>query len=736
MTVRNSEVTLTASSTTFASSYTVSTTGIAVSAPSPVALTNYGAILSSGARAIDFGGGGVLVNAGLIDSTSGQIEQGVLFNGPASVVNSGVIEGNTGVQLNGQGSLWLTNAATIIGQSGSAIWVNEPGSATIVNSGLLLEKSGNNYAAGGAVIVQGSGIVTNSGTIISQHAGGVGEAMGVELASGTVVNAGVIEGATFHGNDYAIDFTGSAGGDSLILDPGQTLDGIALAHGAGDFITLGGIGLGTLSNPGNYIGWTLVSVGAGADWQIGDPRGAQTFDGISAIAIGTGAELAVGGPLESDLSNGPTPTAIDMEGNGEHSTLDIFGPDVTPGGNVPTPIRDFGSTDTIIIGRPDFDENPGDNYSLSYAGGVLTIDDETTNGTVHVTIAPASGPVTADNFAVSLTQIGAVITDMPCFAAGTRILTPEGETAVEDIRAGAEVLTCRDGRFGVAEVVWAGQRSIDLARHAMPEKVRPVRICAGAFGPGLPQRDLRLSPDHALYIDGHLIEAKTLVNGVTVIVETGTRDVTYHHIELARHDVVLAEGLPAESYLDSGNRTMFESGAGPLALHPDFAAACRARACAQLLTEGAIVIAARQRLLDRAEALGFAVAGEVDLVAVVNGEPIRPTADADGEWLFVLPAGAASVALLSSAGVPAEVSADPADRRVLGVDVAALTLIAGGRRLPIDLGDASHEGFYEIEGDHRWTNGAARIRLPDYAGRAVLEVAINGQAARWSRKAA
>ena len=73
MTVRNSEVTLTASSTTFASSYTVSTTGIAVSAPSPVALTNYGAILSSGARAIDFGGGGVLVNAGLIDSTSGQI---------------------------------------------------------------------------------------------------------------------------------------------------------------------------------------------------------------------------------------------------------------------------------------------------------------------------------------------------------------------------------------------------------------------------------------------------------------------------------------------------------------------------------------------------------------------------------------------------------------------------------------------------------------------------------------
>ena len=158
---------------------------------------------------------------------------------------------------------------------------------------------------------------------------------------------------------------------------------------------------------------------------------------------------------------------------------------------------------------------------------------------------------------------------------------------------------------------------------------------------------------HALYIDGHLIEAKTLVNGVTVIVEKTTRYVTYHHIELANHDVVLAEGLPAETYLESGNRLMFESDAQPMVLHPDFAAASRKNACAPLLTDGRIVTAARQRLLDRALALGFAVTGDVDLVVRAGLERIKPEPEMDGELLFVLPAGAKNVQLISGTGVPA-----------------------------------------------------------------------------------
>ncbi len=72
---------------------------------------------------------------------------------------------------------------------------------------------------------------------------------------------------------------------------------------------------------------------------------------------------------------------------------------------------------------------------------------------------------------------------------------------------------------------------------------------------------------------------------------------------------------------------------------------------------------------------------------------------------------------------------------MLGVAVAGLALIAGGTRHNIPLDDAAHEGFHDFEAGHRWTNGSAKIALPPYSGRAVLEVAIHGQAARWSSAA-
>jgi hypothetical protein len=146
----------------------------------------------------------------------------------------------------------------------------------------------------------------------------------------------------------------------------------------------------------------------------------------------------------------------------------------------------------------------------------------------------------------------------------------------------------------------------------------PVRIIAGAFGPGLPERDLRLSPHHAVYVDGVLIEAISLVNGATVIQEMDTRFVTYHHIELEQHDVMLAEGLPAESYLDTGHRNMFE-GEASMALHPDFRVMGDADFCAPMVREGAVLETVRARLLARAEALGFTRTDDLALVAVAGG---------------------------------------------------------------------------------------------------------------------
>ncbi len=147
-----------------------------------------------------------------------------------------------------------------------------------------------------------------------------------------------------------------------------------------------------------------------------------------------------------------------------------------------------------------------------------------------------------------------VYTVAPCFATGTRIQTPGGEIAVEALREGQHVVTASGGS---APVVWLGRRVVDCARHPRPPEVWPVRIAAGAFGPAQPVRDLMLSPDHAVFADGALIPARHLVNGSSVT-QQEVDEVTYWHVELPAHGVLLAEGLTCESYLDTGNRAAFE----------------------------------------------------------------------------------------------------------------------------------------------------------------------------------
>ena len=194
--------------------------------------------------------------------------------------------------------------------------------------------------------------------------------------------------------------------------------------------------------------------------------------------------------------------------------------------------------------------------------------------------------------------------EIPCFAAGTLITTPDGQVAVETLRAGDAVLTASGE---TREIVWAGHRRVDLRRHAAPELVRPVRVAAGAFGAGIPSRDLVVSPDHNLFVDGVLIPAKCLVNGRNVV-DLDVAAVTYHHIELATHDVVLANAMPAETYLDTGNRANF-AGEASTTVHPDFASAPDlnyfawvARGCAPLVLVGPELDAARAALAARADA--------------------------------------------------------------------------------------------------------------------------------------
>ena len=156
---------------------------------------------------------------------------------------------------------------------------------------------------------------------------------------------------------------------------------------------------------------------------------------------------------------------------------------------------------------------------------------------------------------------GVFLGPIACFALGTRIRTTRGEVAVEDLGIGARVRGLVSGRL--RRVRWIGRTTVALARHPRPWDVAPVRIRADALAPGKPGSDLLLSPDHAVLVGGALIPVRYLMNGATIRQEWADK-ITYLHVELDAHDVLLAEGLPCESFLDTGNRGAFAPAAAAL----------------------------------------------------------------------------------------------------------------------------------------------------------------------------
>ncbi|CAG4909136.1 unnamed protein product, partial [Acidocella sp. C78] len=267
-----------------------------------------------------------------------------------------------------------------------------------------------------------------------------------------------------------------------------------------------------------------------------------------------------------------------------------------------------------------------------------------------------------------------------CFAAGTRIATTRGDVPVEELAKGDAVLLHGGG---TAPVVWVGHRTIEPGRHARPDAVQPVLIGAHAIADNVPARDLVVSPDHAFYFNGALIPAKALVNGTTIR-QVERRSVTYYHVELPAHAILLAENMPAESYLDTGNRQAFENGGAAIALHPEFAQPLReAASCAPFAEHGAFVEQVRMQILRRAG------------LETTEDAQLRVEYRADGAAIIT-----------SRSAVPAEVTPDPRDRRRLGVKIGAL--MAGDEPVALDH-PALAEGWHGVEADGRWTDGAAVV---------------------------
>jgi hypothetical protein len=183
------------------------------------------------------------------------------------------------------------------------------------------------------------------------------------------------------------------------------------------------------------------------------------------------------------------------------------------------------------------------------------------------------------------------------------ILTDQGEVPIETLAIGDKVITMS----GVARPIkWIGRRSY-ADRFALGRKhILPICIKAGALDENLPRRDLWISPHHAMYLDGVLIEAKDLINDVSIVQAERVEKVEYFHIELDTHDVIVAEGAPSESFIDDDSRGMFHNAHEYPALYPD-APREPARYCAPRRDEGYELEAARRRIEARA---GLRPAGE------------------------------------------------------------------------------------------------------------------------------
>ncbi len=200
--------------------------------------------------------------------------------------------------------------------------------------------------------------------------------------------------------------------------------------------------------------------------------------------------------------------------------------------------------------------------------------------------------VAAQTMAGANTGNGRLLLNLvPCYCRGTLIRTSRGETPVEILAIGDTVVTASGLRRPIR---WIGRRAYSRRFLASNPGAQPVRIRAGALGAGVPRRDLLVSADHAMFLDGVLVPAGRLVNGTTIVLDRGPDRVEYFHVELDSHDVILAEGAASETFVDDDSRGLFHNAAEFSALYPKTAEPVRF--CAPRVEDGPELEALRCRL--------------------------------------------------------------------------------------------------------------------------------------------
>ncbi len=258
-----------------------------------------------------------------------------------------------------------------------------------------------------------------------------------------------------------------------------------------------------------------------------------------------------------------------------------------------------------------------------------------------------------------LKDVGSPVTaDVICFLRNTHIATPAGEVPVEKLQVGDRVMT----HTGIARpIVWIGVGRV-LATRGRRNAATPVIVCKGALADNVPHHNLRVTKAHSLYFDGALIPVEFLVNHRTILWDDRAQEVELFHIELETHDILLANGAPAESYRDDGNRWLFQNANSGWHLP-------RKEPCAPVVTGGGFVDSLWRRLLDRAGPRpGLVLTDDPDLHLHVDGRRVDATLARGTTRIFSLHEQPAGARIVSRAAVPAELGL-ARDGRLLGVAV-------------------------------------------------------------------
>ncbi len=724
----------------------------------------YTGLTTISAGTLQLGNGGT---KSTISGTSAIIDNGSLvFDSADTQTTTASISGSGSLVQAGTGTTVLTNDSTYTGTTTIAAGTLQlgnggtkstiSGTSAIVNDGALVfdradtETTMQQISGLGSLTQIGTGttILTSNNTYTGQ----------------TTISAGTLQlgdggfNSTISGTSAIVD------NGALVFDRADTETTTAQISGIGSLTQLG-TGTTILTSNNTYTGTTKITAGT---LQLGNGGTNSTISGTSAITdngmlafdtmdaetfgapirgsgtvaqIGSGTEMLTG---TNTYSGGTTITggtlhlasaatfngttlvsaaagtgAITFAGTGTSmATLSIeVGAQPGASGTFSNTLTNFGDNDALDLKGLAYSNTLGNGAFYNSDTRQLTV---TENGeSEYYNLANAGAPA---YFAQSDGNGGTLITDsMVCYCSGTRIRVVRGsgvaDIAVEHLVVGDLAVTASGEHRPIR---WLGHRSIDCRRHPRPQEAMPVRIAAHAFGENRPARDLLVSPGHSLCVDvvGEvLIPAMALINGTTITQED-VDSVTYWHVELESHDILLAENMPAESYLEMGNRGFFaESGVVDLSASPDAPVVTHADFCRPFHTEGALVEVVRAQLGARATRLGWRLEG------AGAGRPPPP-----GRWRADRAARARNVGALHPAWWGRDrmarlghqysrrmISASP-DRRSLGVCVAALSIDDGfgaPRGMAID-DPRLCVGFHAVErdGDTAWRWTAGRARLP------------------------